>query len=102
VRRIIYAARARRDLNHIWSYIAKDDVGTADRIIAEVRAVVRNLAQVPGIGHSRHDLLGKHPYLVRNIYRYLIIYRFNDDELLVVRIVHGARDVGTVFRRGLK
>lgn len=102
MRRIKYAFRSERDLQGIQSYLAKDDVDVADRIIAEIRAEIRKLASVPGIGHARPDLLGTRPYLVRTIYQYLIIYRHSDDELTVVRVLHGACDVGNVVRRGLR
>jgi plasmid stabilization system protein ParE len=41
--------RARIDLLEIWERIARDDVDTADRIIAEIEETIALIASRPGI-----------------------------------------------------
>ena len=40
------------DLDEIWEYIAEDNLDAADRVIADIHAVLRTLAVSPHIGHD--------------------------------------------------
>lgn len=44
------------DLNEIWEYIAEDNIDAADRVLADIHAVLRTLVASPHIGHGRPDL----------------------------------------------
>ena len=60
------------DLDEMWEYIAQDNIDAADRVLADIHAVLRTLASSPHIGHRRPDLTGRplrfhvarHEYLV--------------------------------------
>jgi plasmid stabilization system protein ParE len=41
------------DLDEIWEHIAEDNVDAADRVLADIHAVLRTLAASPQIGHPR-------------------------------------------------
>ena len=41
------------DLDEIWEYIAEDNIDAADRVLADIHAVLRTLAASPRIGHRR-------------------------------------------------
>ena len=43
------------DLDEIWGYIAEDNLDAADRVIADIHAILRSLAAAPHIGHRRPD-----------------------------------------------
>ena len=47
------------DLSEIWDYVARDDVGAADRLLDRFYEVFDLLAGQPNIGHSRSDLTGQ-------------------------------------------
>jgi addiction module RelE/StbE family toxin len=96
MREIILSEQSKRDLKGIWVYIANNDFDAADRVRDEIDAEVQKLAEHPGLGHRRIDL--RNPdHRVWIIYSYLILYRYDDRELTVLRVIHGARDIGSII-----
>jgi plasmid stabilization system protein ParE len=90
-----FSPEARDDLQEIWIYIAADDPAAADRLEADIYKACELLAENPGLGHRRPDLVDE-PVLfwaVRG--RYLVIYQRETQPLKVVRILHGARDAAS-------
>jgi|SRR3954454_15409480 len=55
--RPILSAEALADLDEIWLYIARDSPSAADRVIDEIYAAIYQLAERPGAGHLREDLI---------------------------------------------
>jgi plasmid stabilization system protein ParE len=51
---------ARLDLDEIWEFIRGDNLGAADRLIAEIPDALDALAPVPGRGHRRPDITWRH------------------------------------------
>ena len=98
MRRVVFGAQARRDLDGIWTYLAQDSIDAAEKVLEDVEGAVRRLAAMPGMGHERRELQGSR-YRVWSVYAYLIIYRYGPKTLTVVRIVHGARNLRRLFRR---
>jgi toxin ParE1/3/4 len=99
MRRIIFAKQARKDLVEIWKYICKDNADAAGRVIDRVEAAVRDLAEMPGMGHIHHDIVDPR-YRVWRVYSYLIAYRADAKTLNVARIIHGARRLRKLFPPG--
>jgi toxin ParE1/3/4 len=97
MRGVLYSPEAALDLREIWQFIARDSLVAADRVTDEIREHVALLATMPGIGHERADV--PKAYRVSSVYSYLIIYRYDDSSLTVIRIVHGARRLRPLFRR---
>ena len=89
--------RATRDLRDIWIYIARDDRAAADRMQSELREAIDRLCDFPQIGHIRDDLTPR-PLLFWTVHPYLIAYQRQGRRLRVVRVVHGKRDLGSLFR----
>jgi len=96
VRTVIFFARAKRDLDDIWAYIAVDNLTAADRFVEDVGCAVQDLAVMPGLGHRRPDVSDPR-YRFWSVKKHLIAYRHTSRTLRVVRIVHGARDIRKVF-----
>jgi toxin ParE1/3/4 len=89
--------RADKDLDDIWFYIAaQTGVDIADRIDREIHDAVERLAQWPGIGHQRADVPSG-TYRFWSVYQYLIVYRMQGSTLIVVRVIHGSRDLRRIF-----
>jgi plasmid stabilization system protein ParE len=59
---------------------------------------MRRLATMPGLGHVREDLADE-SLRFWSVYAYLIIYRPATDPLLIVRVLHGARDVRAILEQ---
>ena len=54
------------------------------------------LAQSPGIGHWREELADKrHKFLL--VHSYLFVYRFELRRILVIRVLHAARDAQAIL-----
>lgn len=87
---------ARRDLREIHRWIAQDDPVAADRVLSDLRDAVARLAEMPGLGHTRDDLADEtlRAWTVR---RYVVIYQPDRVPLLIVRVLSGYRDVGSIF-----
>jgi len=92
---------ADRDLDRIWRHIAADSSTAANRVEDELHSAMKLLAEFPGMGHRRQDAKDDR-HLFWGVYSYLIVYRIEGNTLLVVRVVHGARDLRRVLRRHLR
>lgn len=84
---------AKADVRDIVAYIQKRSPDAAKRVRRELRGEMRRLADFPKMGHLRQDLADE-PLRFWSVYSYLIVYRPDATPLEIVRVLHGARDVG--------
>jgi len=96
VRSIVFAPQAEVDLLEIWHHIASTSPSAARMVDAEIDRAIRGLAEMPGKGHYRADVDDPR-CRCWTVYSYVIIYRYDDSTLTVVKVVHGARDFGRLF-----
>ena len=80
------------DIDSIWNYVAQDNPAAADRVEQEIQEAIEKLAKNPNFGHFRDDIAPRQ-YRFYRVFSYLIIYRIVEDTLIVVRVIHGARDL---------
>jgi len=89
--RVLRTPDAIADLDTIWDYIARDNVTAADRVLDELNEQLLLLARFPELGELQ-------PHLADGAYRrftchnYVIYYRPIDAGIVLVRVLHGARD----------
>lgn len=90
--------RARLDLLEIWHYIAEENLTAAIRVGEEFETAIMGLVEMPGKGHGRGDVRDSR---VRfwGVYSYLIAYRYDDEVVTILRVVHGRRNMRRLFRR---
>jgi toxin ParE1/3/4 len=86
------APQAEADLDAIWWHIATQN-GSAEIARRQVAAITGRflvLARHPRIGRARDDDLGpgRRSYPVE---RYVIVYRLDGENVLILRVVHGSR-----------
>jgi toxin ParE1/3/4 len=91
--------RATADLDEIWQYVAEEssDPNVAQRLVDSIADRFLVLSEYPYIGRGRPELrpgLRSHP-----VGSYLIFYRLQHDDVLIVRVLHGSRDIGAIFRK---
>jgi plasmid stabilization system protein ParE len=96
--RLSFTPSARRDLQEIGDFIAKDSRRQARRLISEIESLCGRLRRMP----ERYPVLA--PYQSRAIRRapfgaYGIYYRCDLGEIVVLRILHAARDVEDLLGR---
>ncbi len=93
--RLIRTAQAEEDLIDIWSYIAQDNSQAADTLLEDIDQKCELLANNPALGPERPDIAPELRYFP--VGRYLILYRMLDDDIEVVRVLHGARHLPGLF-----
>lgn len=97
-RRVIISRRALKDLDQIWTYInGRAGPNVASDFVAEILAAVDQLAEMPGMGHARRDVSSRR-YRFWSVKSYVVAYRPTARTLRLVRVVHGSRDFGRLFR----
>lgn len=92
---VIYSPRAIRDVQGIAKWIAQDNPSAAMRVVDDIDRVLRLIAPSPMAGEDVGQLM---PGLRRTTRgSYVLYYRPADHGIDVVRVVHGARDIGNLF-----
>src|ERR1700724_3509902 len=93
------APEAETDLDEIWYYIAKESrsIEIADRLIDSITARFFLLTTYPHVGRRRDEDLrpGLRSFPVGE---YVIIYRVEDDDVLILRVIRGSRDIEALSR----
>lgn len=89
--------RANADLRDIWQYIAAADPDAADRVLLRLDERMQVLQRFPRIGPARSDIRRGMRMLVEG--NYLILYEFDTrrDEVEIVAIVDGRRELSGLF-----
>ena len=94
MRRVVRTDLAEQDLDEALSYLDERSPAAADRLATGIDDACQRLATQPGVGRMRDDLSpGLRTVVVE---KYLIFFRVTDDEVIVVRILHAARDQGAI------
>ena len=90
-----FAAEAVQDLNDLHDYIARDGPSAARRFTEMIEDRCSTLSENPMAGRSRAELLPK----LRSFQAggYTIFYFPQEDGVEIVRVIHGARDITTLF-----
>ena len=87
--RILRTVRAKADAAHIWLYIAQENEQAADKLIDQIDERLQSLARMPLSAEAVDHL---YPGLRRtSVGSYVIYYRPLNEEIEVIRILHGAR-----------
>jgi toxin ParE1/3/4 len=93
------APQAEADLDDIWYYTATQtqSIEIADRVVDSITDRFFLLAIYPHLGRWRdEDLrpgLGSFP-----VGEYVIIYRVEGEDVLIIRALSGSRDIEALFR----
>jgi toxin ParE1/3/4 len=94
MKQLLLAPEAAEELEHIWRFIAteSESLEVADRITETISDRFELLALNPYLGRRRdHDLrIGLRTFPVGN---YLIVYRIEDDAVLILHVIHGSRRI---------
>lgn len=98
--RLVFEARVACDLAEIQRFIGRDSPVDAERFIVRLEGQCRKIAMAPFLGRARDELgpgIRSLPFG-----RYVILYRASRDEVLVVAVIHGARDVARALAEPLE
>jgi plasmid stabilization system protein ParE len=90
VRTVAYAPEANTDIDGIVRFISAENPYSAVRVAARIRDAIDKLAFMPTARAGRVD--GTFEKVVTGL-PYIIAFELvGDDELRILRIIHGARD----------
>ncbi|MBK1663820.1 hypothetical protein CKO38_03965 [Rhodospirillum rubrum] len=85
---------ARRDLLAAVRWIARDNPAAARALRDGIAQAAVHIAEHPGIGTKRPDLTeAPYRFLILTGFPYVIVYNADRLPPLIVRILHGARDL---------
>lgn len=92
---IRFTPRAREDLLDIWAYIAEHTgLSSADRIFDQIEKTCRLLQEHPRMGRVRTDIADNARSII--VERWIVLYRLDKDEVQIVRVVDGVRDLARI------
>jgi toxin ParE1/3/4 len=89
--------RARRDILGIWVNIAENNQSAADRFVDLLTHRFALLGKNPYLGRAREDL--RPGYRSFPVGQYLILYRMADPGVRIMQVLHGRRDIATLFEQ---
>ena len=92
---VLRTSRANLDLVEIALRIAGENPNAADTWLDTIDAKCRLLARMPELGRKRPDLAPDLRSLPAG--SYVIFYRPVKAGIQIIRILHGARDIPTIF-----
>jgi antitoxin ParD1/3/4/toxin ParE1/3/4 len=95
--RYVLTTLAATDIRAIVQYIRQRSPRAAKTVRAQLRAAMSKLAAFPGMGHLREDVADE-PLRFWSVYSFLLVYRPETKPLEIVRVVHGARDLESIFK----
>jgi toxin ParE1/3/4 len=92
-------ARARLDLKGHWRYIARDNLSAADRLLSAAEETFKLIAESPEIGSQRsfRRMVGIRSRAVTGFRNYLVFYHMRGEKVVIVRVIHGMRDLPRFF-----
>jgi toxin ParE1/3/4 len=99
--RFTVALEALGDLDEIHAYISADNPDAADQVLEAAFATFEALGKMPGMGRRRafrhSELRDLRSFTVEGFRNYLIFYRLESNGVEIVRVLHGGRDLDTLF-----
>jgi toxin ParE1/3/4 len=94
--RLQFSPAAESDLAATWDYLAARNPAAARAVLLAIRNRCRVLAEHPFAGRPRPELDSElRSYAAGD---YLIFYAATEEEVTIIRVLHGARDIEAAFR----
>lgn len=91
----VFSPLAVHDLEDILEYIARDNRNAAVRFIETLKDTCGTLSRFPLLG-ARRDYLAE-GLRVFGVGNFAIYYRIEPDVVRIERVLHGARDIDSLF-----
>lgn len=97
-----YRESAVDDIEAIVDYLSDRNIDAALRFRDAIFESVAMLRQYPGSGPKyptkNQRLAELRKWRVNGFKNYLIFYLPHDDRIVIIRVLHGARDIGSILR----
>jgi toxin ParE1/3/4 len=99
--KISISKRAEIDIEETTVYLALDNPGAEESFRKALETTFTLLAAMPEMGATRDfrspRFSGLRMFPVKRFDKYLIFYQATEEELLIIRVLHGARDIVALF-----
>jgi toxin ParE1/3/4 len=97
MRQVVYLADATDNLREIQRFLRREaGLSTARDVVGGLRARCRRIASLPGtLGTDRHQFSDEMRSTPHG--SYVIFFRYRDDAVEIVNILHASRDVDGYF-----
>ena len=95
--RIVVSLRARSDILEIHTYLSERSLIAGDRALVRFSERFNELCDFPLLGPDRSELRASLRGLV--IDGYIAFYLVEDDQIVIVRVLDGRRDIAKEFSR---
>lgn len=100
-RKVFILPQAGADLDELVKHLAQSSRRAAQRLFQSARLSIKRLGKSPDLGSlvalRRPKIAGIRAWAVRGFPNHLICYREIPQGIEVVRILHAARDMDTLF-----
>lgn len=93
-----FSPAARADLIAIGEHIAEQNPAAATRFVVALERRCRQLSRTPHLGPARPEI--RYDLRLLTFRAYVILYRIELNDVEIVRVVHGARDIPGLFETG--
>ena len=88
-------AVAKEDLREIWAYVAVHNTEAASKLIKEITGKFALLRDHPQMGREQSKLMiNLRSFVVKS---YFIFYQPFEDGIEILRVLHGSRDIESIF-----
>ncbi len=94
----VLAAPATTDIAEIAAFVARESPQGARLLATRLGEAFARIGAAPEIGFHRTDLTDR-PVRFWRVYSFLIVYRADVRPVQVLRVLHGARDIGAILSR---
>ena len=95
--KVFVSDQADGDLLQIYRYLRERNSAGAKSVLHEIERKFQNLSLFPFIGRTRSVLSPGLRSVVA--YPYVIFYVIENERIVIVRVLHGCRDIDAEFQR---
>ena len=93
-----WSLEAVEDVEEIARYIEKDSLHYAQAVVDDIVAASRSLRQLAIRGHQIPEIEDD-DYRELFVYSYRLIYRIKEQQILVIAVIHGKRQLENIEDR---
>jgi plasmid stabilization system protein ParE len=96
--KVVWSPEAIEDIESISDYIARDSEFYARAVVTKILDVARSVKDFPFIGRVVPEL-GQEEIRERFVYGYRLIYKIEEQKILIVAAIHGKRLLENISKR---
>ena len=96
--RVTWSPEAVEDLESIAEYIERDSLFYAQSVVSQILSISRKIKEFPLIGRVLPEI-GDENIRERFVYSYRLVYKIEQERILIVAVIHGRRLIENIEDR---